>query len=196
MPGGLRAGQGAPSLFLLSFQSSTQLAWHGLGGGGNPMLPPQHLVAHHPGRGPGAGRRGQWACARFLWAHELGGWSVGGWWYRVWNWWRTPLFPRAPHSPPNPTGVSQGNNIMLVASQPALQGSERKSYEIVFREVRGTGHPVSDSPPPPPLLWSPALTPATLLLTPPSSPQSPPPVPGRQESGVGGRVAAEAAHRA
>ncbi|XP_045441011.1 basement membrane-specific heparan sulfate proteoglycan core protein isoform X9 [Pipistrellus kuhlii] len=27
-----------------------------------------------------------------------------------------------------------GNNIMLVASQPALQGSERKSYEIVFRE--------------------------------------------------------------
>nr|XP_035965222.1 basement membrane-specific heparan sulfate proteoglycan core protein isoform X14 [Halichoerus grypus] len=27
-----------------------------------------------------------------------------------------------------------GNNIMLVASQPALQGSERKSFEIVFRE--------------------------------------------------------------
>ncbi|KAM7098229.1 basement membrane-specific heparan sulfate proteoglycan core protein isoform 13-T13 [Molossus nigricans] len=27
-----------------------------------------------------------------------------------------------------------GNNIMLVASQPALQGSERKRYEIVFRE--------------------------------------------------------------
>ncbi|KAM8788637.1 basement membrane-specific heparan sulfate proteoglycan core protein isoform 12-T12 [Rhynchonycteris naso] len=27
-----------------------------------------------------------------------------------------------------------GNNIMLVASQPALQGRERKSYEIVFRE--------------------------------------------------------------
>lgn len=104
---------------------------------------------------------------------------------RVWNWWKTPLFPRAPHSPPNPTGVSQGNNIMLVASQPALQGSERKSYEIVFREVRGTGHPVSDSPPPAPLLWSPALTPTTLLLTPPSSPQSPPPVPGRQELGGG-----------
>ncbi|PNJ27285.1 HSPG2 isoform 4 [Pongo abelii] len=27
-----------------------------------------------------------------------------------------------------------GNNIMLVASQPALQGPERRSYEIVFRE--------------------------------------------------------------
>ncbi|XP_036699513.1 basement membrane-specific heparan sulfate proteoglycan core protein isoform X6 [Balaenoptera musculus] len=27
-----------------------------------------------------------------------------------------------------------GNNIMLVASQPALQGPERKSYEIIFRE--------------------------------------------------------------
>uniref|UniRef100_A0A8C0L457 Basement membrane-specific heparan sulfate proteoglycan core protein n=1 Tax=Canis lupus dingo TaxID=286419 RepID=A0A8C0L457_CANLU len=27
-----------------------------------------------------------------------------------------------------------GNNIMLVASQPALQGSERKSFEIIFRE--------------------------------------------------------------
>ncbi|KAI4587988.1 hypothetical protein MJG53_002396 [Ovis ammon polii x Ovis aries] len=27
-----------------------------------------------------------------------------------------------------------GNNIMLVASQPALQGPERKSYEVVFRE--------------------------------------------------------------
>nr|XP_044625881.1 basement membrane-specific heparan sulfate proteoglycan core protein isoform X2 [Equus asinus] len=27
-----------------------------------------------------------------------------------------------------------GNNIMLVASQPALQGPERKSYEILFRE--------------------------------------------------------------
>ncbi|XP_058409147.1 basement membrane-specific heparan sulfate proteoglycan core protein isoform X9 [Diceros bicornis minor] len=27
-----------------------------------------------------------------------------------------------------------GNNIMLVASQPALQGPERKSYEMVFRE--------------------------------------------------------------
>lgn len=31
-----------------------------------------------------------------------------------------------------------GNNIMLVASQPALQGTERRSYEIVLREVRGT----------------------------------------------------------
>lgn len=30
----------------------------------------------------------------------------------------------------------QGNNIMLVASQPALQGPERKSFEIIFREVR------------------------------------------------------------
>lgn len=69
---------------------------------------------------------------------------------RVWIWWRTPVFPRAPHSPPNPTGVSQGNNIMLVAFQPALQGSERKSYEIVFQEVRNTRHPVSDSPPPHP----------------------------------------------
>ncbi|XP_020951153.1 basement membrane-specific heparan sulfate proteoglycan core protein isoform X15 [Sus scrofa] len=27
-----------------------------------------------------------------------------------------------------------GNNIMLVASQPALQGPERRSYEIIFRE--------------------------------------------------------------
>ncbi|XP_043301913.1 basement membrane-specific heparan sulfate proteoglycan core protein isoform X5 [Cervus canadensis] len=27
-----------------------------------------------------------------------------------------------------------GNNIMLVASQPALQGPERRSYEVVFRE--------------------------------------------------------------
>ncbi|MXQ93753.1 hypothetical protein E5288_WYG016917 [Bos mutus] len=27
-----------------------------------------------------------------------------------------------------------GNNIMLVASQPALQGPERKNYEVVFRE--------------------------------------------------------------
>lgn len=33
----------------------------------------------------------------------------------------------------------QGNNIMLVASQPALQGPERRSYEIIFREVGGTG---------------------------------------------------------
>lgn len=186
MPGGLRGGQGAPSLLLLFFQSSTQLAWHGLGGGGKPMLPPQHLAAHYPGRGPAAGRRGQRACARFLWAHEPGRLACGRLVVqRVWNWWKTPLFPRAPHSPPNPTGVSQGNNIMLVASQPALQGSERKSYEIVFREVRGTGHPVSDSPTPPPLLWSLALKPATLLLTPPSSPQSPPPVPGRQELGGG-----------
>lgn len=32
----------------------------------------------------------------------------------------------------------QGNNIMLVASQPALQGPERRSYEIIFREVGGT----------------------------------------------------------
>lgn len=38
--GGAEGGQGAPSLLLLSFQSSTQLAWHRLGGEGNPMLPP------------------------------------------------------------------------------------------------------------------------------------------------------------
>ncbi|XP_049734159.1 basement membrane-specific heparan sulfate proteoglycan core protein isoform X10 [Elephas maximus indicus] len=38
----------------------------------------------------------------------------------------------SPHS--DPDVQITGNNIMLVASQPALQGSERKSYEIVFRE--------------------------------------------------------------
>lgn len=149
------------------------------------MLPPQHLVAHYPGRGPAAGRSGQWACARFLWAHEPGRVERGRLVVRSLELVEDSTVPKGPSFPPNPTGVSQGNNIMLVASQPALQGSERKSYEIVFREVRGTGHPVSDSPPPPPLLWSPALTPATLLLTPPSSPQSPPPAPGRRELGGG-----------
>lgn len=43
----------------------------------------------------------------------------------------------------------QGNNIMLVASQPALQGPEKKSYEIAFREVR------TCRPPPHSLLASP-----------------------------------------
>lgn len=48
-------------------------------------------------------------------------------------------YPREPLSPlPSPLVSPQGNNIMLVASQPALQGPERKSYEIIFREVRGT----------------------------------------------------------
>lgn len=40
----------------------------------------------------------------------------------------------------------QGNNIMLVASQPALQGPERKSFEIIFREVRPHGLPPALEP--------------------------------------------------
>lgn len=46
--------------------------------------------------------------------------------------------PESPLVPPQSYWyLPQGNNIMLVASQPALQGSERKSFEIIFREVRG-----------------------------------------------------------
>lgn len=48
--------------------------------------------------------------------------------------------PSVPESPLVPLPIlllsPQGNNIMLVASQPALQGSERKSFEITLREVR------------------------------------------------------------
>ncbi len=48
--------------------------------------------------------------------------------------------PTVPGSLSVPLPISlvslQGNNIMLVASQPALQGPERKSYEIIFQEVR------------------------------------------------------------
>lgn len=40
----------------------------------------------------------------------------------------------------------QGNDITLVAYQPALQPRERKSFEIVFREVRGLGSPAALAP--------------------------------------------------
>lgn len=53
--------------------------------------------------------------------------------------WRRSYCPQEPlGSPPILLVSPQGNNIMLVASQPALQGPERKNYEVVFREVRGT----------------------------------------------------------
>lgn len=64
---------------------------------------------------------------------------MGGWCYGEAG---TGVDPTVPESPPVhlpiPLVSPQGNNIMLVASQPALQGPERKSYEILFREVRGT----------------------------------------------------------
>lgn len=48
-----------------------------------------------------------------------------------------PTVPESPSIPLLfPLVSPQGNNIMLVASQPALQSPERKSYEIVLREVR------------------------------------------------------------
>lgn len=59
-----------------------------------------------------------------------------------------PFSPRAPQLPhPIPPVSFQGNNIMLVASQAAPQGPERKSYEIVFREVGALqGHTLCDPP--------------------------------------------------
>lgn len=55
-----------------------------------------------------------------------------------WDWGRSYCTQEPFGSPPILLVSPQGNNIMLVASQPALQGPERKSYEVVFREVRGT----------------------------------------------------------
>lgn len=53
---------------------------------------------------------------------------------RAWGWWIT-----LPPMPFLTFLVSlQGNNIMLVASQPEPQGPERRSYEIIFREVGST----------------------------------------------------------
>ena len=55
-----------------------------------------------------------------------------------WDWGRSYCPQECLASPPILLVSLQGNNIMLVASQPVLQGPERKSYEVVFREVRGT----------------------------------------------------------
>ena len=65
--------------------------------------------------------------------------SLGDWRGRRLGLGEEPTVPESPSVPlPSPLVSPQGNNIMLVASQPALQGPERKSYEIIFREVRGT----------------------------------------------------------
>lgn len=55
-----------------------------------------------------------------------------------WDWGRSYCPQECLGSPPILLVSPQGNNIMLVASQPALQGPERRSYEVVFQEVRGT----------------------------------------------------------
>lgn len=49
---------------------------------------------------------------------------------------------RAPHPLPILLLCPQGNNIMLVTTQPAPPGPERKSYEIIFREVMSASHPL------------------------------------------------------
>lgn len=62
-----------------------------------------------------------------------------------------PTVPKSPSVPlPIPLVSPQGNNIMLVASQPVLQGPERRSYQIVFREVSCTWppRPTLSNPPP------------------------------------------------
>lgn len=179
---GGRGSQGAPSVFLLSLQSSRQLAWHRLG----VLGPCPHLciwldTTQAESQLPGEGGSGHVPDSL-----GTGAWKIGE--RRGWNLVENPTVPKSLLFPlPTPLVSPQGNNIMLVASQPALQGPERKRYEIVFREVRDTRLPCFQLTPPP-LPWSLAWMPATLLLTFAFSPRSPLPVPGRQELGdrVGG----------
>lgn len=104
--------------------------------------------------------------------------------------------PTVPESPSIPLLIPlvspQGNNIMLVASQPALQSPERKSYEIVLREVRRPCPPCVW--PSPPLALEPGFEASytashSPILTSKSSASA-------WKAGLGGRGAAEAAHKA
>lgn len=130
---GSRGSQSASSVCLF-FQFSTRLAWHGLVGGGGGAsgwtLPRQRPRCREKGTG---------GMYQISWAHEPGRLErcEAGVMGRGWDEWRTPLSVPLSILLASP----QGNNIMLVASQPALQGPERKSYEIVLREVKGTWPP-------------------------------------------------------
>lgn len=185
---GGRGSQGAPSEFLLSLQFGRQLAWHKQGALG----PCPHLCIWLDSMQAEAqllGEGGSGHVPDYSGHKNLGDWREGRLvLQRVWNPVENPTVPKSLLFPlPTPPLSPQGNNIMLVASQPAPQGPERKRYEIVFREVRGT-RPPCFQPTPPPLPWSLALMPVTLLPTSVFSPRSPLPAPGRQElgDGVGG----------